>query len=169
MRRSLDLLYRALQALITLLMGLLIVPVVLQIASRFVEAIPRYIWTEEVARFCFIRIIMLGSIIAVRDSTHFDLDIWRRAKTARGAALGRLVTHGLMLLMAAIFVWFGYGFALFGFDQESELTGLNMLAIHIAWPLAGVGYLLFLGEKLWADILLFRGGDRPHESRHGHA
>jgi TRAP-type C4-dicarboxylate transport system permease small subunit len=161
MRAALDLFYRLLQILITGLMGLLIVPVVLQIASRFTEAIPRYIWTEEVARFSFIWIIMLGSIVAVRDGTHFDLDLWRKPKTARGAALGRLLTHALMLLMALTFVWFGYGFALFGFDQESELTGLNMLAIHIAWPLAGFGYILFLGEKLWADVALFRGGDRP--------
>jgi hypothetical protein len=34
-----------------------------------------------------------------------------------------------------------------------------MLAIHIAWPLAGVGYVLFLGEKIWADITLYRMRD----------
>jgi hypothetical protein len=33
-----------------------------------------------------------------------------------------------------------------------------MLAIHIAWPLAGVAYTLFLCEKLWKDLNLYRGG-----------
>lgn len=158
MTRSIDLLYRALQVLLTTLMALLVVPVVLQIVSRFTDVIPRYIWTEEAARFCFIWIIMIGSMIAVRDDTHFDLEVLPVPKTARGRALARLVRHGAMLLVALTFVWFGYGFALFGFDQESELSGLNMLAIHIAWPLAGVVYALFLGEKIVNDLRLHRSG-----------
>ena len=158
MTRSIDLLYRALQVLLTTLMALLVVPVVLQIVSRFTDVIPRYIWTEEAARFCFIWIIMIGSMIAVRDDTHFDLEVLPVPKTARGRALARLVRHGAMLLVALTFVWFGYGFALFGFDQESELSGLNMLAIHIAWPLAGVVYALFLGEKIVDDLRLHRSG-----------
>lgn len=159
MSKFIDLFYRFLQLLLTLLMGILIVPVVLQIVSRFTEVIPRYIWTEEMARFCFIWIILLGSMIAVRDGSHFDLDVLPKPKTNHGAAIGRLITHSLMLIMALIFIYFGYGFALFGFDQESELTGLNMVAIHIAWPLAGLGYVLFLGEKIWDDIGLYRMRD----------
>jgi len=64
----------------------------------------------------------------------------------------------MMLLVALTFVWFGYEFALFGFNQESELTGLNMLTIHIAWPLAGIAYTVFLVEKLYDDLMLFRRG-----------
>jgi len=157
-RRAIDRFYRALQVLITLLMGLLIVPVVLQIAARFTDAIPRYIWTEEAARFCFIWIIMLGSMIAVRDDSHFDLEILPQPHTARGRALARMVRHVAMLLVALTFAWFGWQFALFGYDQESELTGLNMLFIHAAWPLAGVVYLVFLGEKLHRDLQLFQRG-----------
>lgn len=156
MKAAIDLLYRGLQLLITLLMGLLIVPVVLQIVSRFTELVPRYIWTEEAARFCFIWIIMLGSMIAVRDDSHFDLEVMPKPKTVRGQALARMVRHVLMLLVALTFVWFGYAFALFGYNQESELTGLNMLWIHAAWFLAGVVYVLFLGEKLWQDLRLYR-------------
>ena len=156
--RLIGILYRTLQVLLTALMALLIVPVVLQIVSRFTDVIPRYIWTEEVARFCFIWIIMLGSMIAVRDDTHFDLEVLPMPKSAQGRALARLIRHGLMLLVALTFVWFGYEFALFGFEQESELSGLNMLAIHIAWPLAGVVYVLFLGEKIVQDLQSYRSG-----------
>lgn len=158
MKGALDLLYRALQALVTLLLGLLLVPVCLQILSRFTELVPRYIWTEEAARFCFIWIIMLGSMIAVRDDTHFDLEVVPKPKSPRGLALSRLLRHAMMMVIAFTFLWFGYEFALFGFNQESELTGLNMLAIHAAWPLAGAVYSLFLGEKLWQDVQLWRRG-----------
>lgn len=154
--RSIDLIYRLLQVLVTLLMAILIVPVALQILSRFTELIPRYIWTEEVARFCFIWIIMLGSMLAVRDDTHFDLEVLPTPKTPHGRAVARLIRHGAMLLVALTFVWFGYEFALFGLEQESELSGLNMLAIHIAWPLAGAVYVLFLGEKIVQDLRIYR-------------
>jgi TRAP-type C4-dicarboxylate transport system permease small subunit len=158
LRTIVDYFYRGLQILLTLLMGLLIVPVCMQILSRFTDFVPRYIWTEEVARLCFIWIIMLGSMIAVRDSTHFDLEVLPQPKTPRGRALMGMVRHAMMLLVALTFVWFGYEFSLFGYNQESELTGLNMLAIHIAWPLAGVAYTIFLFEKLRKDVQLYRGG-----------
>jgi TRAP-type C4-dicarboxylate transport system permease small subunit len=163
MRKAIDRLYRALQVLVTVLMMALVVPVVLQILSRFTELIPRYIWTEEVARFCFIWIIMIGSMIAVRDGSHFDLDVLPKPRTARGQAVSRIFVHIAMLLMALTFLVFGYRFALFGLDQESELTGLNMIFIHAAWPLAGLAFAVFLGEKIWDDIALFRQG------RHGRA
>ena len=156
MTRLNDLLASLLRVLLTVLMGLLIVPVVLQIASRFITAMPHFIWTEEVARFCFIWVIMIGATVAVRDGAHFTLDLFARPGSARWIAIGRLLVHGAMLIVAGIFVWFGYSFARFGFAQQSELTGLNMAAIHVAWPLAGGLITLFLVEKIWADLALLR-------------
>ena len=158
MARIIDGIYRTLQVLITLLMALLIFPVALQILSRFTDLLAHYIWTEEAARFCFIWIVMLGSMIAVRDDAHFDIELLPKPATARGRAISHAIRHGLMLLVALTFVWFGYEFALFGFNQESELTGINMALIHVAWPLAGLVYTLFLGERLYQDLELFRRG-----------
>ena len=148
MRRLLESYYRLLQFAVTLLMGLLLVPVTLQIVSRYTALIPRWIWTEEVARFCFVWVIMVGAMIAVRDGTHFDVDILPTPKTPRGQAAARLLVHGLMLVMALIFVRYGWVYAQFGWQQNSELTGVNMLVIHIAYPLAGATWVVFLGEKI---------------------
>jgi len=38
------------------------------------------------------------------------------------------------------------------------MTGINMLSIHAAWPLAGVIWFLFLLEKIGADIKLYLDG-----------
>lgn len=149
--------YRLLRAVLTVLMGALIVPVTMQIVSRYTSVIPRYIWTEEVARFCFIWIVMIGAVIAVHDGTHFDLDVLH-PKTARGKALLSIVVHGSIALVALTFLVYGWRFALFGWQQESELTGISMLTIHIAWPLAGATMLLFTGERLLDDLRAMRGG-----------
>jgi TRAP-type C4-dicarboxylate transport system permease small subunit len=152
-----DLLYRGLQISMTALMALLIIPVSLQIFSRFIGFIPRYIWTEEVSRFCLVWIIMLGAMIAVRDGTHFDLDVLPKAMTVRGEVIRRLIANAGIATVAAIFVIFGYRFAEFGYVQSSELAGLNMMTIHIAWPIAGLAMLLFIAEKVVDDVALLRG------------
>lgn len=157
MKRVLDAYYRLLKLALTALMGVILVPVSLQIFSRYIGLIPRYIWTEEVARFCFVWIIMIGSMIAVRDATHFEVDVLPRPRTARKRALVRLVVDGLMLAMALVFVRYGYDFAVFGWEQTSELTGINMLSIHLAFPLAGATWVLFIGEKIVASLATLRG------------
>jgi TRAP-type C4-dicarboxylate transport system permease small subunit len=159
MRIFLTALYRFLQILLTLLMGILIIPVAMQVLSRYTGIIPRYIWTEEVARFCFMWIIMIGAMVAVRDDSHFDVDILPKANTQRGEAIGRLIVHFFMLFTALIFVRYGYDFAKFGYAQHSELTGINMLSIHVAYPLAGFIWIVFLGEKVYDDITIVRGGN----------
>ena len=152
MKRLIDRYYRFLQVVITLLMARMIVPVLLQIVSRYTGVIPRYIWTEEIARFCFVWIIMIGSMIAVRDSAHFDVDLLPAPDTPQQEAVGSLIVHAAMTVLALIFAWYGYDFARFGGLQKSEMSGINMLSIYVSFPLAGVTWVLFLAEMIVADI-----------------
>lgn len=160
--KILDGYYRLLQILLTILMAGLLIPVSLQILSRYTGIIPRYIWTEEIARFCFIWIVMIGAMIAVRDGTHFDVDVLPKISAKVDAWL-RIFTHVAMLAVALIFVTYGYQFAKFGSIQSSEIAGLPMLSIYIAWPLAGFTWLAFLGEKFLEDIKILRGEMPPPE------
>ena len=48
----------ALSWLLVVSVGVLIIPVSLQIFSRYTELIPSYIWTEEMARFLFIWMVV---------------------------------------------------------------------------------------------------------------
>ncbi len=159
MKKFLDGYYRLLQVLLTLLMGLLMVPVTMQIFSRYTGLIPRYIWTEEIARFCFIWIILIGAMIAVRDGSHFAVDLLPHPKTKRGEAVARMFVDFIIFLVALIFIVWGWPLVQFGLLQSSEIAELPMITIYIAWPLTGVTWILFLGEKLADNIKLFRGND----------
>jgi TRAP-type transport system small permease protein len=139
--------------------AILIIPVLLQIFSRYVGFIPRYIWTEELARFCFVWMIMIGAMIGVRENSHFDVDLFPVLKPKINAVV-RLVSHVAMLLFAIVFLYFGYQFAMFGANQSSELAELPMWLIFIAWPIAGAFWLLFLVEKFADDVSVLRGGAR---------
>ena len=86
-----------------------IIPVSLQIFSRYTELIPSYIWTEEMARFLFIWTIMIGAMIGVRESTHFEVDVWPQLPP-RGEAVARLLGRLGVLALRLVFVWAGIEF-----------------------------------------------------------
>ena len=151
--------YRVLKVLMTLLMGLILIPVILQILSRYTGIIDRFIWTEEVARFCFVWIVMIGSMVGVRDGTHFDVDLLPHPETPRQQGISNLIVHGAMCLMAIVFAWYGFEFARFGSIQTSEMSGINMLSIYISFPLAGATWVLFLLERMVHDFQLIFGSD----------
>lgn len=156
MKTILDGYYRLLQIAITVLMAVLIVPVSMQILSRYTGIIPRYIWTEEIARFCFVWIIMVGAIIAVRDGTHFVVEVLPEGRTAARRLFWRMVVHVCMLAFAVVFLIYGYQWARSGAAQRSEIVELPMLTIYIAWPLAALSWMVFIVERIVADRARYR-------------
>ncbi len=140
-------------------MLLLIVPVSLQIFSSYIGLIPRYIWTEEMARFCFIWIILVGSIIAVREGTHFTVDLLPQATSPRQEGMRNLFADFTIFLTALVFLIWGYDFVKSSIYQSSEMADMPMVYIYAAWPVAGVSYILFLAEKTIDTIKLIRSTD----------
>ena len=145
-----------LSALMAITVGLLIVPVSLQIFSRYTELIPSYIWTEEMARFMFIWTIMLGAMMGVRESTHFEVDVLPQLPP-RGEAVARLLGRFGVLVAAFVFVTAGIEFTRFAWRRTSELADLPLWYIHVAWPVTGVSWIVFLGEQVLDDLKIVFG------------
>ena len=145
-----------LAALLAITVALLIIPVSLQIFSRYTELIPSYIWTEEMARFMFIWTIMIGAMIGVRESTHFEVDLWPRVPP-RLEAVARLLGRLGILAAALVFVWAGIEFTRFAWRRTSELADLPLWYIHVAWPVTGVTWIVFLGEQIVFDLKIIFG------------
>lgn len=155
-RRATFLYSRFLDVLVVLTVVILIVPVTLQIFARFTEVIPRYIWTEEAARFLLVWMIMLGAMIGVREGSHFIVDLFPSA-TGKSKAVLDLIAGVFMLVFGAVFLWWGIEFTDFAWFRISELAELPLWTIHIAWPIAGFSWLLFTGERMWDSLQVLRG------------
>ena len=151
MRRFIEWVHRGLTWLLAATVGILIIPVTLQTFSRYTALIPSYLWTEELSRFLFVWMIMLGATIGVREHTHFEVDVWPDL-TPRANALLRMVSSVFVLVLAVVFAWWGIDFVRFGWHQTSEISELPMWLIFIAWPLTGVIWLLFLAESFLDNI-----------------
>jgi TRAP-type C4-dicarboxylate transport system permease small subunit len=143
--------------LLVITIAALIVPVSLQIFSRYTALIPSYIWTEEMARFMFVWSIMLGAMIGVRESSHFEVDVWPSVSPRVSAAV-RLISRVGVLVIALVFIYAGIEFTRFGWHRISELAELPLWMIHVAWPVAGASWLVFLGEQMLDDLRILFGG-----------
>ncbi|MBM3568487.1 MAG: TRAP transporter small permease subunit [Alphaproteobacteria bacterium] len=143
---------RLLDILLAASVLILVFPVTLQIFSRFTALIPSYIWTEEMARFLFVWTIMIGAMVGVRDSAHFEVDLWP-AGGKRAAAAARLIGRLGVLAMAVLFIVAGIEFTQFAWNRISELAELPLWLIHVAWPATGATWLIFLGPQLRDDLI----------------
>ncbi len=105
---------KLLEILLAVCVGILVIPVTLQIISRYTPFIPSYIWTEEMARFLFVWTIMIGAMVGVQEAQHFEVDVWpdlsrrseaavripctsRRAGAGAGVRVGRDRIHAVRL------------------------------------------------------------------------
>jgi TRAP-type transport system small permease protein len=145
-----------LSVLVVVSVGILVIPVMLQIVSRYTDLIPSYIWTEEMARFLFIWTVMIGAMLGVRDSAHFDVDLLPRLG-ARGDAFMRIIAKLGVLIIAIVFVTGGIEFTKFAWNRTSELADLPLWLIHIAWPITGFSWIAFLGEQFLDDLRILTG------------
>jgi len=158
MRLLIDAYSRLLTWLMAATVAVLVFPVSLQVISRYTAMIPSYIWTEELSRFLFIWMVMLGAMIGIKEGTHFEVDVWPELGKRANAAL-KIVSHLFVLIFALVFVYWGVKFVQFGWYQESELAELPMPFIFLAWPLTGLTWLLFVGEIFYDNLRIVSGRD----------
>jgi TRAP-type C4-dicarboxylate transport system permease small subunit len=151
---------RLLSWMLAFSVAVLIIPVSLQIFSRYTALIPTYIWTEEMARFFLIWTVMIGAMLGIRESRHFEVDMWPRL-SPRGDAALRLVSDLAVLGFSLVFVWAGWEFTRFAWNRISELAELPLWLIHMAWPITGATWALFVGEQAWDHVRTLVTGVAP--------
>ena len=125
MRNLISAYHRLLTWLMVGSVGVLIIPVTIQVIARYTALIPAWIWTEELSRFLFIWMVMLGAMIGIKEGTHFEVDVWPELGRRPNAML-KIVSNLFVLLFALVFVYWGVQFVRFGWNQESELAELPM-------------------------------------------
>jgi TRAP-type C4-dicarboxylate transport system permease small subunit len=148
---------RLLELLLAAGVGILVVPVTIQIVSRYTSLIPSYIWTEEMARFLFVWTIMIGAMVGVREAQHFEVDVWPTLSRRAEAAV-RIVSRIGVLALAVVFLIAGIEFTRFAWHRTSELAELPLWLIHVAWPVAGFTWIVFAGEQVVDETRVLFGG-----------
>lgn len=147
---------QGLKFLIGWLMAALAIPVGLQVLSRYIDFIPTFLWTEELSTFIFIWIVMIGSMVAVWEGTHFDVVITPDAERPFMVLLQKSVVYISISIFAFLFAWYGIEYAKVGSIQSSVMMRANLLWIYISVPIAGSFWSLFSFYRLYEAVAAYR-------------
>lgn len=147
---------QGLRILLGCLMASLAIPVGMQVLSRYTGIIPTYLWTEELATFIFVWIVMIGSMVAVWDGTHFDVVITPDAKHPLAMFLQKSVVHIFVGIFALLFAWYGIEYAKVGAIQSSVMMRANLLWTYITVPIAGCVWAAFTAYRLYEAFTTYQ-------------
>ncbi|MCY0095463.1 TRAP transporter small permease [Hoeflea ulvae] len=156
LENSLEKFCQGLRFLLGFLMAALAIPVGMQVIARYTGIIPVYLWTEELSTFIFVWIVMIGSVIAVWDGTHFDVRVTPDASRPLTILLQNTVVLALIAVFGALFAFYGIEYAQFGYIQNSVMMRANLLVTYISVPLAGAFWAIFAGFRIYQAILEYQ-------------
>jgi len=136
--------------LLVLLMGVIVVDVSWQVASRFLLRAPSS-FTEELAGYLLIWIGVLGAAYGFRTRAHLGIDLLvaRLRGGARRAAA--VIAHTLVAAFALSTMVIGGALLVrlaLQLDQISAALGIRVGFVYLALPLAGIVIILFSIESI---------------------
>lgn len=128
----------------------------------FLQVIFRYAlqnslsWSEELGRYLFVWVSMMGASIAVQKKTHFGLELIQKALPQRMRNLLMIFISLCMLVFCIVLCIEGTIFVLNTFDHTSSAMDLPMPWIYTSLPIAGT---LMTFHLLIAIIYFFSNKD----------
>ena len=135
---------------LVVLMGVMVIDVSWQVASRFVFRAPSS-FTEELAGFLLIWIGLLGAAYGFRTRAHLGIDLLVTKLHGAGRRTATILAHALVALFALSAMVVG-GIRLvqlaFQLNQISAAMGIRMGFVYLALPIAGVLTVLFCMESI---------------------
>jgi TRAP-type C4-dicarboxylate transport system permease small subunit len=161
--RTLETFCKGLRIALGCLMASLAIPVGMQVLSRYTGIIPTYLWTEELATFIFVWVVMIGSMVAVWDGTHFDVVITADAKRPLPVFLQKAVVHCFIGVFAVLFAWYGIEYAKIGSIQTSVMLQANLFWIYISVPIAGFVWAIFSSYRMYEAFAAYKINKRASQ------
>ena len=126
--------------LLLVLFVVIIFSVAYQVVSRYVfEAPPA--WTEEVARFSLVWLVLLGSSVCIRKSRHFNVDYVTQLMSERTKFYLNLTLNVLVVLFLSVALYYGIQVMSRSFYITSPALGIPMAYVQMIFPI-GFGTML---------------------------
>lgn len=120
-----------------------------QVFTRFVIKVPS-VWTEEIARYSFIYMVMIGAALGVKHSTHFGMTMLSDKLHGRQRDLyQRFVVNGIIMVCAIFLVYYGLEFTrMYGLRRVSPTFLTPMAWVFGIVPFSGGLMILFAVQNI---------------------
>lgn len=133
----------------------IVVALALMVIMVFSNVVLRYVFnsgitvSEELSRFCFLWLIFVGSIVAMKERAHLGVDTLIVRLPRSGKILFVLVSNALMLWVCYLFFKGSLKQTIVGWGTLKPATGIPM-AFHYATGLVmSVGIAVILISNTW--------------------
>ncbi|MDR0822499.1 MAG: TRAP transporter small permease [Endomicrobium sp.] len=144
MKNFMHILYDVIINSIVKIVGLtMLFAIVSQVFTRTFFAYP-FPWTDEVARFAFLWLCFLGSVMTLRYKLHLGIDYIISKFSPKARRIDFICVQGMVILFGACLAFFGYHLCVdvVGFSQISPILRLPMIIVYAVLPLAGFLYVI---------------------------
>ncbi|WP_109831255.1 TRAP transporter small permease [Reichenbachiella versicolor] len=130
---------KALEIALSILLGIMVLNVLWQVASRYLLSNPS-IFTDELARYLLVWIGLLGAAYASGKQAHVAIEILKQKLNNEQQAIQNKIIHVIILIFSILaFIVGGTRMVLVSFDlgQTSSAMHLPIGYVYLALPISG--------------------------------
>lgn len=126
---------------------LILLTVILQIVSREIMYFP-VSWTQEVAKYGFIWMSLIGASLGIRHVTHVSIDLLVELLPKKLQLYIDYFVHGIIIVFMIFLLYQSTIFLLDASSQISPILGISMSFIYVSLILFSILSILFSIEKI---------------------
>ena len=143
--------------IIVILCVLLLSVVTIEIVLRYLK-LPLY-WSEEIARYIYVYMIMFGCVIGVEQKTHYNVDIIVRLLTKKYRRLTVIISNILSIVFLSAMFYEGIVLCVRTKNATTPALGMPQYYAYAAIPLGALLMLSHLFIQIMEDQNLERNSD----------
>lgn len=151
LERFFGILTKIISLVLIFLFIIMIISLSIQVFGRYLFG-AGFVWTDELARWSMIYIVMLGSALLVGDSSHIGIDIIDNLVPRTALKYIAVIRVVLVLIFAAMAVYFSFGPLGVAAKSITANLKISMKYIYLSFPL---GYGLMVLYAFYALLKLF--------------
>jgi TRAP-type C4-dicarboxylate transport system permease small subunit len=139
-----DFLVRVVAVIVTLMLIIMMAALMWQVFTRFVIKTPS-IWTEEIARYSFMYMTLLGAALGVKNSEHFGLTLLsEKFKGKLKIVYMRFIVNGIIMICSIVMLVYGMQFTIsYGLIRVSPTFLIPMAWVFVAIPISAALMFIF--------------------------
>jgi len=135
--KGFDYFEKALSLLCRILMGSIVAIIFYAVVMRYVFQYPPY-WAEELSRFIFIWIIMLGAVLVTREQSHIEFVILLDRMPKRFKFVWSTIIRLSMIIFCWVMVRQGLNIYPIVAEASSPTFGVSMGWLYLSIPVGGL-------------------------------
>lgn len=142
---------RLIEWLLIALLGVMVVLVFGNVVLRY-GFNAGIVFSEEVSRFVFMWLTLLGALVAMHDGAHLGMNSVIAALPVWGQRIARFASDALMLVCCVLLAHGTWKQVVLAMDDRSPVTGVPMGLVFSGLLITSVGIALLLLRSLWRQL-----------------